>query len=203
MEVYILDLKPLLPRLEEAMALLPPDRREKAAHLSRPEARLRSVGAGLLLRRFFGDRPLAFGPGGKPYIRGARQFNLSHSGFLAALAVGDCPVGVDVEVIGRVRDHVARRVFTAGEYAWQAARGPEGFYRLWTRKEAALKCLGTGLNRPLDSFSVLPGEETVLDGVALDIDTALCPGAALSAAAAGEKAEFTPRFMDIEELFLP
>lgn len=180
------------------MALLPPDRRE--AMRRPPDSRLRSVGAGLLLRHFFGAAPVARTPRGKPYIQGARPFNLSHSGPLAALAIASRPVGVDVQVPGHVRENTVRRVLTEAEYAWQAARPGDGFMQLWTRKEAALKCLGVGLDRSLASFSVLPGETPVLDGVAVSLYTVVCRGAALSAASAGEDPEFTPQFLDVETL---
>lgn len=199
MDVYVLELTPLLPRLEEAMALLPPDRREKAAHQP-PESQLRSVGAGLLLRHFFGAAPVARTPRGKPYIEGERPFNLSHSGRLAALAIASRPVGVDVQVLGPVRENTVRRVLTEAEYAWQTARPRDGFIQLWTRKEAALKCLGVGLDRALSSFSVLPGEVPVLDGIAVSLHTVICRGAALSAASAGESAAFIPEILDVETL---
>ena len=50
MNVYVLDIAPLRSREREALALLPEERREKALRIRREEARLRSIGASLLLR---------------------------------------------------------------------------------------------------------------------------------------------------------
>ncbi len=50
MNVYLLDIAPLRGREREALALLPEERREKALRIRREEARLRSIGASLLLR---------------------------------------------------------------------------------------------------------------------------------------------------------
>ena len=50
MNVYLLDIAPLRGREREALTLLPEERREKALRIRREEARLRSIGASLLLR---------------------------------------------------------------------------------------------------------------------------------------------------------
>lgn len=69
---------------------------------------------------------------GKPRLASAGdelEFNLSHSGSLALVAVARREVGVDVE---RIR-----------------AKRPVDFYRRWADREARVKCLGTGLTAPV------------------------------------------------------
>lgn len=117
----------------------------------------------LVLRGLLGREPqLLREPEGKPYLAGRElSFNLSHSHHLAVLAVGPTELGVDVEYMGRDVDFLAlaRRFFAVPEWAWlerqPSAREP--FYRIWTRKEAYIKALGTGLRHPLDAFCVLDG----------------------------------------------
>lgn len=95
----------------------------------------------------------------------ALEFNLTHSGQMAAVAVADCPVGIDVERVRAMPDllAVASRFFAPAEAAEvQAAPEPERtsmFFRIWTRKEAFVKCVGDGLYMPLDSFRVSSGPE--------------------------------------------
>jgi 4'-phosphopantetheinyl transferase len=83
------------------------------------------------------------------------QFNLSHSGCwgVIALRVG-AAVGIDVEQVDAPRNipQLVDFAFTAEEkLQWQAflpARQRRGFYRLWTAREARLKCAGVGLTSP-------------------------------------------------------
>ena len=95
------------------------------------------------------------GAHGKPSLAHASgmQFNLSHSGAWALIAIGgQHPLGVDIE--GRSAfhhlDEVAKRVMTPLEFACHLATPlalrPQGFLRTWTRKEACLKALGTGFH---------------------------------------------------------
>lgn len=98
-------------------------------------------------------------PLGKPWVEGL-HFNLSHSGAWVALALGDSPVGVDVQVWDRPRDlaPLLRRHFSAEEGAY--IRGdPMRFLELWTRKESVLKRSGQGITVPLQGVPVLGREE--------------------------------------------
>lgn len=55
----------------------------------------------------------------------------------------------------------AERCFTEGEQALIREQGPEMFTRIWARKESYLKFTGQGIRVPLNSFEVLPGEQTL------------------------------------------
>ncbi len=99
-------------------------------------------------------------PGGKPILAdGALEFNLSHSGALALIAVSrDLQVGVDLEQARSVRDEtgLARRICTTRELAHltQAADRDE-LLRLWVRKEAVVKATGEGLVHAINEIDVL------------------------------------------------
>jgi 4'-phosphopantetheinyl transferase len=98
---------------------------------------------------------------GKPYVAGPSMnerlcFNVSHSGDLALYAVAaGREVGVDVEAIHPIREAeaIAHEMFSTDERAALDAFRPEereaAFFTLWTRREAFLKALGTGLSFPL------------------------------------------------------
>ena len=76
---------------------------------------------------------------GKPRLANPEvelEFNLSHSGSLALVAVARREVGIDVE---RIR-----------------TKRPAGFYRRWADREARVKFLGTGLTAPAPPGSTEP-----------------------------------------------
>jgi 4'-phosphopantetheinyl transferase len=104
--------------------------------------------------------------GGKPQLRAnqnprALQFNVSHSGGLALIAIGsEHQLGIDIEKMRADVDTLAlaERFFSPRERA-SLHTLPEslqalGFYACWTRKEAFLKATGQGLSFPLTDFSV-------------------------------------------------
>jgi 4'-phosphopantetheinyl transferase len=160
--------------LDEAYAILTDDEIERARRYRFTRDRRRFVAARSFLRRTLAEylsvrpRELAFvyGAFGKPGLSsragGARvEFNLSHSGEIAILAVSRGPtVGVDVEQVIQVSElqRIASRYFSAYENAAlnevPAETRAFAFYCCWTRKEAFLKALGHGLAHPLDSFDV-------------------------------------------------
>jgi 4'-phosphopantetheinyl transferase len=104
------------------------------------------------------------GPFGKPFLHApaACVFNLSHSDDVAVIAVAPgasagTEIGVDVEVLRPMRDAIAlaERNFTPAEQRALRAAPPElrdlAFMRGWTRKEACLKAIGSGLSIPPDA----------------------------------------------------
>ncbi|MGC5015655.1 4'-phosphopantetheinyl transferase family protein [Streptosporangium sp. DT93] len=135
---------------ERALALADPAERRRyvVAH-----AALRTVLAGacgvpagrLGFGRDDSGRPCLLPPDGRP----VPDFNLSHSDSWALVAVAPpgARVGVDVERVRGGFDHLemARRFYQPEEVDRLPDAGPEGFFRLWTAKEAYIKASGAGL----------------------------------------------------------
>jgi 4'-phosphopantetheinyl transferase len=95
---------------------------------------------------------------GKPFVEGI-SFNLSHSGELALLALARCEVGADIERHKPRRwEDIARRFYAPGEqervFGSPDGKGEATFFRIWSCKEAFLKCTGEGLSRSLRSYEM-------------------------------------------------
>ncbi len=108
---------------------------------------------------------------GKPFIPGCDlQFNLSHSGPWAVLAVTrKAPVGVDVELGKQTRDlmGIATNYYHPQETGHLQTLAPEQqaahFYRLWTLKEALLKATGVGISAGLEYLNFHLEQEITVD----------------------------------------
>lgn len=91
------------------------------------------------------------------------RISLSHTTGCAALAVCEGPVGVDVEERRPLpTDTLAPSTLTPAEakHLAAASAGPErdaAFLRCWTRKEAVLKAVGTGITSDLTALESHPG----------------------------------------------
>lgn len=104
---------------------------------------------------------------GKPFLKGHEEIciSISHSGRLAACAIGAKTVGVDVEQRrSRLNQERIARRFHPGEQKVLAAEPEDmkerAFYDLWVRKESFLKAVGEGLRLRLDSFCTVEEVET-------------------------------------------
>ncbi len=109
---------------------------------------------------------------GKPFIvdeqnRNNIQFNLSHSGNLAILAVcKNQQLGIDIEFAERKTqwEGIIKRFFTQSEQqkllALPEEIQKETFFKIWTRKEAHMKVTGQGLHLSPDKFEVSIPPET-------------------------------------------
>ncbi len=147
-------------------AKMPAERRAKIDGYVFPKDRRLCLAAGLLLERCLREAglerwELEYGRWGKPRVRGGEGpcFNLSHSGERVLCALSGSEVGCDIEQLADFEQELARRFFTAGEYAYIAARQTEAersraFYRLWTLKESFMKATGLGMRLALDSFEL-------------------------------------------------
>lgn len=152
--------------------LLSPDEIARANHFATAILRNAFVLARASLRILIGKalrmRPdeiqFVYGLHGKPAIDGTGlQFNLSHSGEWAAVAIAwDCEVGVDIERIRPVPEleDIARVHFSPDEASELLSipeeKRLEWFYRCWTKREARLKAIGVGLS----GSEAPPGDST-------------------------------------------
>lgn len=124
------------------------------------------------------------GPHGKPAIAAGQpqlSFSLTHTAGLSACAIArGRDVGVDAENISRPAEYqqLAQRFFSPPE-AERISRLPddwraEGFFAVWTLKEAYIKARGLGFALPLAdfAFSFPEGVVTVEFASRLDDDPA-------------------------------
>ena len=185
------------PVTDAERALLSESERARACRFVHVADRRRHEAARAALRQLLaaecGCRPeqlaIATGWAGKPHLESAGadspqgSFNLSHSGEIA-LVVWDpagSDWGVDVEHRRPVEDReaVAEQVFTEAERAELSQAVEQGldrdraFLRVWTRKEACLKALGTGFSLEPAVFAAGLGPASV--EVRLSIPQALQP----------------------------
>ncbi len=161
-----------------------PKERKKKIDALKPEGSKRlCLGAGILLERAvreylatdcsnqlssYADYEIATGPQGKPYIKGLSDFsfNLSHSGDIAAIAVSDREVGIDIQKFKHFNDSLVDHIFNIEdkEFAKElmaeltdtglggdpAQHGDSSFdhvyTRMWAMKESVMKYTGKGLS---------------------------------------------------------
>ena len=152
----------------DALDTLSPAEHHRARRFVFEPHRVRYLCAHVALRQILSTltgvdaQQLAFdtGPHGKPSLTTqACVFNLSDSADVAVvLAAARGDIGVDVEVPRRVNDALAlaERFFTHDEFE-ALAEAPalerdRVFLRCWTRKEACLKALGSGLSISPETF---------------------------------------------------
>ena len=87
---------------------------------------------------------------GKPELKDIPgvYFNLSHTKLAIAVAIGDHPVGVDVEGFKQPTEGLLHYTMNEKEIerVQQADHPEQAFTTLWTQKEAVFKYTGTGIN---------------------------------------------------------
>ncbi|SFL68541.1 4'-phosphopantetheinyl transferase family protein [Methylobacterium pseudosasicola] len=172
-DIWVVDLALSPNEFDLCEAVLDADERDRGNRFLRPADRARHRASHAALRLILAEAlslapaeiRLEAGAGGKPELggaaRGALDFNLSHSGGRALIGLArGAAIGVDLEEIRPITDalRIARAHFAPDEAAALAALPlsaiDPAFFGLWTRKEAVVKALGTGLLLPLDRFSV-------------------------------------------------
>lgn len=154
---YLLDIRQMLEGdgseavLQEALARIDRERRQKALPLKNARVQAASVGAGLLIQRALtedgnGGRVVQrfsveellsvlclpamevcyqYGKNGKPYLEASPfYFNLSHSGDYVFCGVSEQEIGVDIQKLqGDNELGLAGRFFSSAEYQALEARG--------------------------------------------------------------------------------
>jgi 4'-phosphopantetheinyl transferase len=182
--IWVASLDASRERLARLSNTLSEDERHRALRFGRASLTARFIAGRGQLREVLGaylglpatDIGFAYSKNGKPRIarpqsHPALHFNVAHSDTVALYAVSriSC-LGVDVEEVRPFEGMpaIARQHFSAAERQRLDAEPAESyvaaFFRCWTRKEAYVKAIGTGLSTPLDSFdvSLAAGERTAL-----------------------------------------
>jgi len=151
--------------------LLNSDEIQRAERFRFEEHKQRYIVARAMLRNILGlyskqapkEIIFTYGVRGKPYLLHNPhnlQFNLSHSHDVAVYGITtQHEMGVDVEKIADAsKEDIAKRFFSQEEYhrlmQLPAGQRSNGFYQLWSRKEAVIKAIGEGLYAPLHLFTV-------------------------------------------------
>ena len=146
--------------LEKELNLLPPLRREKAISFKHFSGRVNCCKSFLLLlkaiRAEFGietTEDFDIAENGKPYFSRHPfvHFNISHCKTVIACAVGDRPIGIDVENIQMRNDSLLKYAFNEKEIQQiHRAIFPElEFTKLWTMKESLFKLYGSGITHEI------------------------------------------------------
>lgn len=120
----------------------------------------------LLLSQYTGINPelirILKNKHGKPYIKFYKlKFNISHSKNKLAIAISSSEVGIDIEYVNPNFDIYEIIDITLSEaeklniknLAFKLQK--KQFYKYWTKKEALLKAVGTGVNIDLTQLEML------------------------------------------------
>lgn len=126
-----------------------------------------------LLGKKFNNLKINYFDNKKPFIEGNTiDFNLSHSTDYFAFAISiheNLYVGVDIEVVSERLDigPIVNNYFHKNEISYilnsdsNILTRHQKFYEVWTRKEAFLKMLGTGLSDKLPELDMSKGEREI------------------------------------------
>jgi len=165
--------------LPERLDTLSSDERARADRFRFPSDRAAYVLTRAIARELLADYcgvaptmlTFDYGPAGKPRLTGdnAPRFNISHSGMLAVIAIARREVGIDVERRKPPLPEVSPAVFSANEAREiRSADDPLiAFYDIWTRKEALVKAMGTGLGKSVSDLVVGRRGDMTIKGVHL------------------------------------
>lgn len=153
--------------LDSLVSVLSEERKEKTRKYRYKVDQNRSILGEALLKYmlwkhyglFWQDIHFRYETYGKPSLIGTDgiYFNISHAGNWVLCALGNVPIGVDVEEKTSDFMSIAKRFFAKEEYEYILCQTSENradiFCKIWTLKESYVKCTGEGLNISLDSFS--------------------------------------------------
>lgn len=168
--------------LHVAEQLLNSDERSRGDrfYFSRHKRRFTTARATLriILSRYLNIQPerleFTYNAHGKPAVINSQklQFNISHTGEIALLAVGKVyELGVDIEKYSaRPYEGIAKNLFSEQEFEefkkTPPALKPAVFFHVWAQKEAFIKASGLGLSYPTKEFNVptrIPTKQLVDD----------------------------------------
>jgi len=166
-----------IPAINNMQALLSDDELKRAGRYHQQNDRERFIISRGALRVLLGRylnldaRAIVFKAGvdKKPFVQNAAEtnihYNTTHSGNYVLIAVGQTPVGIDIENQEPMFQYqgILTHSFSEPEitYIEQAENPLKTFYTLWTRKEALLKATGKGIDDDMKRIPSIDGKHAV------------------------------------------
>lgn len=146
-------------RLERAEIFTDNKRQERFLIAERLASEFASMNFGIPVSYFSG------GVGEKPYLKDYPDISLSRSyadNYLVIGAEQDYEIGVDCEKIKDFDRNMIKYFFTHNEqkYIESSESMNTAFALLWTRKESYIKCMGRGIDYPINTIDVTPTKNT-------------------------------------------
>ncbi len=152
---------------QQNLQLLPLSMQQKIKHYQDKTVQQQRIIAKLMLKRSFVEidpgnpyslEDIKYNRFNKGYINGSIYFSTSYTKGLTicAVSVKNC-IGIDAEIIVPVDVSLFKDYFTEKE--WEILQSNRFdltlFYSFWTRKEAALKAIGSGIFEDFNKINIL------------------------------------------------
>lgn len=146
--IYVLSTSEVEKNFDFVVSNLLPYQVEKARKFKQRNDYLLNMAGSYLVNKFTPNSKESISKFGKPFKKGV-EYNVSHSGEIAVLAIAKKPVGVDIEKIKDYNKNILSKIASNQEIERTKSNGD--FAVLWTLKESLLKCTGTGIDKHLDT----------------------------------------------------
>jgi 4'-phosphopantetheinyl transferase len=173
--VKLLDQNDFLNKKTKFLNELPFSLSDKFKNYSHNKNLQRTIFGELLSRHFIANKikiesnkiEFNIGDKGKPFLENSDiHFNVSHSGEWVVAAFSKRNIGIDIEIIREPNYNVAKRFFSSVEIHQlniisDADKKKNLFFDFWTVKESYLKAIGTGLTKPLNTFTVVKNADSI------------------------------------------
>lgn len=142
--------------LQQVLAFLPSWRRERVLAYKQESRQMESALAYIELSRALALRGLQnikprfeYNEHGKPFLPlyPNLHFSISHCSQAVGCILSEMPCGLDIERVRRASPSLISKTMNQGEVKqiYSSSHPDVEFIRLWTRKEAVFKLLGTGI----------------------------------------------------------
>lgn len=134
--------------VQRLLPLVSAQRRETALRYKHTFGQWATLQSWMMLRELgLPDQPWDYNEFGKPFLHDGPFFSLSHCKKGIAVAMDTQPIGIDIESYRDVTPELIEHTMSQAEQDQiNAADDPiKAFIELWTRKEAYVKYLGTGI----------------------------------------------------------
>lgn len=142
--------------LQQVLAFLPSWRRERVLAYKQESRQMESALAYIELSRALALRGLQdikprfeYNEHGKPYLPTYPNlhFSISHCSQAVGCVLSEMPCGLDIERVRRASPALISKTMNRNEehQIYSSSHPDVEFIRLWTRKEAVFKLLGTGI----------------------------------------------------------